>query len=205
MSLWKFFDLGSFDFATYIQTMITILKNTQKYCIYFQPVKFVYCICQFEITQLFPQCSQCLCIFDLNSCKALAFLVSIAIFRVWCLKSQSSSIFWGKTWKRDHTGLCETSCCRSLRLHCLASTDGRCGTTGEIFVMCSIFTATAMPTKLIQLLKGYADAQTVRWGQVLEGALHGCWQVHWVAGDWVVAFLFQDLWIYDTIVLLLFC
>ena len=54
VSLWKFFDLGSFDFATYIQTMITILKNTQKYCIYFQPVKFVYCICHTAFSPMQP-------------------------------------------------------------------------------------------------------------------------------------------------------
>lgn len=45
--------------------------------------------------------------------------------------------------------------------------------------MKSVFKVTISPT-----FKGDANTETVRGGQVVEGALHGRRQVHGVAGEW---------------------
>ena len=82
-----------------------------------------------------------------------------------------------------HTGFCEASRRGGLRFHCLPPADRRCGTAGETFVIDvkSVFKVTISPT-----FKGDANTETVRGGQVVEGALHGRRQVHGVAGEWTL-------------------
>ena len=81
-----------------------------------------------------------------------------------------------------HTGLCEASRRGGLRFHCLPPADRRCGTAGETFVIL-VESESSAEFQYHHLLKGDANIETMRGGQVMEGALHGRRQVHGVAGD----------------------